>query len=167
MYTKIKMESTFADFRMVYQALLNDLENAKRREWSLPYYLLLLFAAIIGFSKTIGLDKIGCWEKSALVIVAAAIALFGTVYLGYLTGKMIWYRRRRDDARSHLSTDFQEFEKKWPRPDFWGKPKKDKNQCGKCYSWWKAFLELSFYLTLMIWTGFGFVVWYLFLMPDC
>jgi len=171
MYTKVKMESTFADFRMVYQALLNDLENTKRREWSLTYYLLLLFAAIIGFSKTIGLDKIGysCWEKWVLLVIAAAIVVFGTCYLRYLTTKMIWYRRRIDNARSHLSTDFQEFEKEWSgiRPGFWGKPKKDKNRREKYYSWWKAFRELSLYLTLMLWIGFGFVVWYLFWMPDC
>ena len=133
------------------------------------YYLLLLFAVIVSFSKTIGLDNIGCWEKWVLLGIAALVLAFGTGYLCYLTGKMVCYRRRLEDARSHLSPDFETFENSWLKVgcDFWGKRKKDKKRGEICYSWRKTSLELSLFLIIMLLIGFGFVVWYLFWMPDC
>jgi hypothetical protein len=34
-------------FQFFYRTYANDIENAKRRQWAIPYYILLLFAAVL------------------------------------------------------------------------------------------------------------------------
>lgn len=37
--------------QFAYQHLSTDIEHSKKRQWSIPYYILLLFAAIVGLKK--------------------------------------------------------------------------------------------------------------------
>ena len=157
-------ESTLADFRMLYQALLNDIENTKRRQWGLTYYLLLLFATLIVFSDKIGIDRGLDFSLEKLVILGIAIllAIFGACYLCYLTGTIIRYRKRLQDTMPHLSPDFEKSEEKWARVRY-GKRWRIKD-----ISWWKVFRELALYLTLMLLGALALVFWYLLKSPeDC
>jgi hypothetical protein len=152
--------AAFEDFRMLYQMLINDIENTKRRQWAVTYYLLLLLGAIIGFSGLIDIEKgWSCsWEKCLLILISTAISVFGTCYLNYLTGTLIRYRKRANETLSYLSEDFRNFEKKWLRIRY-----KSEDRAKKDTSWGSVFLEFSAYLVIMLWIVWFFVFWFLFL----
>lgn len=62
-----KTQSTeHSDFLNRYSILIDDIKYLKSRQWTITYYLLLLYAAIIGFYKLMGFDDgTGyCIEKS-------------------------------------------------------------------------------------------------------
>ena len=71
-----------ADFSNRYSILIDDIKYLKSRQWIITYYLLLLYAAIIGFYKLMGFDKNNdfCFEKTLLSILILLIATFGTIY---------------------------------------------------------------------------------------
>jgi hypothetical protein len=56
---------------------VDDIENTKKRQWLIPYYILLLFAAIIGFVQLDKIKKIICTVKTPLSLLAITIAIAG------------------------------------------------------------------------------------------
>ena len=81
-----KSESTeHSEFLNRYSILIDDIKYLKSRQWTITYYLLLLYAAIIGFCKLMGFDDGTGYgiEKSVLIILTfliAALTLFINVF---------------------------------------------------------------------------------------
>ena len=133
------------DFRMRFQVILDDIKYIKSRQWSVTYYLLLLFAAIIGFSSLL---NHGCLERSTLLTIAILVALLGTFYQVDFQTRLFNYRKRLiDKVLPNLSDKFQKTEKEPPRYT----------------SWFRDFWAFTFPFILMIWFGAFFVFWHLFL----
>ena len=57
--------SAIEDFRMKYKILIDDIKYIKSRQWTVTYYLLLLYAAVIGFSKY--LNSVDCIQKNQII----------------------------------------------------------------------------------------------------
>jgi len=176
-------QSTLADFRMLYQVTIDDIRYIKGRQWVVTYYLLLLFAAIIGFSETIGLDQIDNWRWEKLVLsgISVGIAILGICFLIGYQKTLAGYRRRLvDNITPNLSGDFQKsliesFKGRYKKADrIWCKKdnitwckRYDKIWCKKYTSFWKEFFSFTIYLILMLLFGAFFICWYLFLGTDC
>jgi len=67
----------------------------KDRQWTITYYLLLLYAAIIGFFKLMDLDEAidFCGWKTLLTVLILLIAVLGTVYQFKFQSKITDYRK--------------------------------------------------------------------------
>jgi len=162
MYTEIKMESTFADFRMKYQAILDDIKFIRGRKWAVTYYLLLLYAAIIGFSKAIGLDQTygSCGQKGILFTIALGVAALGIYFIYDMQRTLARYRRNITRTLPYLSKDFERFEIE-------GHKERYGEEWFKNYtSWWKDWRYTLVFMAMMM-LGLVFVYSYLFLVLGC
>lgn len=82
-------------FQFFYQRLVGDIENTKRRQWLVPYYILLLFAAIIGFVTLGKLPKEAiCLMKVPLSVLALIIAIVGIWHIIDTHLTQVKYRRQ-------------------------------------------------------------------------
>ena len=87
-------KETPQDFRMRYQVAIDDIKYIKTRQWSVTYYLLLLYAALIGFYRldnSNGADS-ACVAR-VLAFMAVSVALLGTYYLLDFQWNLSKYRK--------------------------------------------------------------------------
>jgi hypothetical protein len=97
-------------FQFFYQHLSEDIEHTKRRQWTVPYYILLLFAAII-YVYNEGLDS--CVE----IIFLSALALIASIF-GIWHVFDVHFVQTRYRAKLHnLADDNQEFLYPYTKPD--------------------------------------------------
>ncbi len=166
MEAQAQKESVFADFRMEYQSAVNDIEHVKSRQWAITYYLLLLLAAIIGFSKAMDLSQQGLfyWGKWVLSVIAILIAYIGGWFLLKFQGALGRYRTHlTNDIVPNLSKEFQEYYEEVMKKRYNGDPTwKEKHLSGKE----KETKIHTLVFSLMLWVSAFFVIWCLFLMPD-
>jgi membrane protein YdbS with pleckstrin-like domain len=82
--------------RLIIQNYAIAIENAKRRQWALTNYILLLFAAIVGFGRFLR-ESPADWcpeEKAVLICVAGFISILGTYHVFDNNGVQAEYRQR-------------------------------------------------------------------------
>ena len=66
------IETENSQLRLLYQIYTDNIENAKRRQWSTVYYVLLSYAAIIGFYHLTRSEfHYTCWSQKALILIPA------------------------------------------------------------------------------------------------
>ena len=103
-------------FQSFYQRLIGDIENTKRRQWLVPYYILLLFAAIIGFVSLSNLSKEAmCVVQIPLSVLALVIAIAGTWHIIDAHLIQVKYRRqiyKLETRNLHYTYGFLRFDKK-------------------------------------------------------
>lgn len=163
MDTKVKMESTVADFRMRYQITINDIKYIKTRQWAVTYYLLLLYAAIIGFSEIIKPDQgiLPCWQRVVLYLTIVGIAVFGIFLLNNFEKTLARYRKGLiDGIVPNLSEDFKDREEEALKRRFGDKWR------DKYIDEHRDFWQFTFYLILMLVIGACFIFYYFFLMKQ-
>jgi len=100
MYDEIFLGKERADLRMLYQTSVDDIKYAKSRQWATTYYVLLTFAAIIGFYTLIKPECAhACWIQyltySLLVLLPAfAINVLGMYHVMDTQKYLCLYRMR-------------------------------------------------------------------------
>lgn len=159
---RIRNEEFPQDFRMRYQVIIDDIKYIKSRQWAVTYYLLLLFAAIIGFYKIISPEQVilSCWLRCILFMVAVGVAVFGILFLNGLEKTLARYRERLiDDILPNLSDRFQQSEIKAHKRRFNNNEKWKERYTKKCRDFW----IFTFYLDLMLVLGVFFIFYYFFL----
>ena len=87
------LENNGDKFRFFYQHLSSDIENTKKRQWSIPYYILLLFAAIIGVDSLPGPTDKDVW-RYFLCAAAIPITLVGLWHIIDVHLNQVRYRRK-------------------------------------------------------------------------
>jgi len=108
MYAIVIMECAFADFNMEYQAVSEGIERTRNKQWAVTYYLLLLLAAIIGFSSPINLAR-GCQGSGQVPNYSVPSILDMTalqIEISY--GLFIEKRHKSPLYRHHLTERFRE-----------------------------------------------------------
>jgi len=151
-----------AEFLKRYSILIDDIKYLKSRQWTITYYLLLLYAAIIGFYKLMGFDKpMGfdkgsdvCFEKTILSILILMIATFGTIYQWLFQSRISRYRTLLKATFPHLSDSFRKFEIDALKERFG-------NENGYT-SWWNGFWLFTFPFIMIFWISAGLIIWYFF-----
>jgi hypothetical protein len=78
------------DFRMRFQTLMEDIKYTKGRQWTITYYLLLLYSGLIALDH--GFEKICCGQELYLVAFGGFILFFGWQYLDGLIKSITEYR---------------------------------------------------------------------------
>jgi hypothetical protein len=145
------------DFRMRFPVLIDDIKYIKTRQWTVTYYLLLLYGAIISFYVLLdsGSSKISNLQKSFLIIIALLIGVFGIIYQLKFHSRLIEYRRLLDKMLdgNYFSKEYIDFEK------YALKKRKRKNN-GEI-SWINDFWLYTFPFILMLLTGIVFVFWFI------
>jgi membrane protein YdbS with pleckstrin-like domain len=99
-------------FQFFYRTYANDIENAKRRQWAIPYYILLLFAAVLLVHK---LGVKSCTANLLLPLLAFIISLFGIYHVFDVHFVLVRYRMRLGNLindRVNLTHTY-----KYTRPD--------------------------------------------------
>ena len=146
-------ESTNQDFRMRFPSIIDDIKYIKSRQWTVTYYCLLIFPAIMAFSKFIKLDQqtVPCWQRVILFLIAIFVGVLGSVYQYDFQDRLSKYRERlMKEVVPNLSNKFEKSETKGMDKD-------------RYVSFWNGFLRFTFPLILMVWLGVFIVFWYLFL----
>lgn len=144
------------DVRMRYQIFIDDIKYIKTRQWTVTYYLLLIFAAIVGFSKAVGLQAKGDFSlgRNLLSLLAFLTAALGTFYQCNFQSRIKQYRTLIleiiNEREPKLSDDFAA----WDRGSI--------GDIDEYTSWWKDFWVFTFPFILMLWLGVVFVLFYLF-----
>ena len=67
-----------SDWLSYHRLLVDDIQYAKSQQWRLAYYILLLMAAVIGLSKTLGSET---KVTIILFITSLMLATAGTYFL--------------------------------------------------------------------------------------
>lgn len=137
-----------AELRLLYQISTEDIKYAKSRQWATTYYVLLTFAAIIGFYSLPKSELIfGTWyQKLWLLIPAFGINVLGIYHVMDTQRSLCGYRMRlvainqEFGARTRGVFDIPaEHEKRY-------------------YSYGRYFLSLSLLFMLLMMLGVFFVV---------
>lgn len=100
-------DETNKDLRIAYQILVEDIRHTKARQWTLTYYVLLLFVAIIGFKRVL-LPVMTWQEEFILFLISFLLGVWATVCLRTLQEDMRRYRERLQKLDSMLSCTFQQ-----------------------------------------------------------
>jgi len=85
---EISMDSS-DDFRMRFQTLIEDIKYTKDRQWTITYYILLLYSGLIALGLT---EMICSGQEIVLVVFGAFILFFGWKYLNSLIKSIQEYR---------------------------------------------------------------------------
>jgi len=156
-------EDTKKDFRMRWQITIDDIRYIKNRQWTITYYLLLLFAAIIGFYEVITPKEaiLPCWQRVVLFLVALYIAGIGTYFLREFQITAARYRKRLvRELTPSLSLKFQESEEK-ALQDKYGERWEEK------YTSEKKDRKFTIIFSSLLYLSVIFIYYYLFLRADC
>ena len=147
-------ESINQDFRMRFSTVLDDIKYIKSRQWSVTYYCLLIFPAIMAFYKIIKLDPqiaVPCWQRVILFLIAIFIGVLGTIFQVDFQDRLYGYRKRLvKEVLPQLSGKLEESELR------------DTDKV-KYVSRWNGFVKFTLPFILMLWIGVLIVFWYLFL----
>jgi hypothetical protein len=158
---------TYADFRMRYQITIEDIKHIKNRQWTVTYYLLLLFAAIIGFYKTVNdpnsVAIAFLWiQRAVLSLIAIAVAVLGHKF--FLSNFQETLVRYRSNLVNHIIPELS--------PEFIkvNEELMIKRYCGR-EDWRDEYINQSkrdrftLIFSLMLWIGAAFVIYYVFFIP--
>jgi len=101
MSSKLPRTKGISDWIAYYRILIDDIKFAKRQQWNICYYTLLIFGAIIG------LTQIKNLELRNYVCLIISIAAFIAIYVSYLLIQFqmdIW--RYRKNAKIIIENKF-------------------------------------------------------------
>ena len=76
-----------SELRMLFQSTMEEIRYLKRLEWTIPNYVLLLFAASVAISKTQSICN------ATIIAIDIAIAIFASGYLIIIQRDMVSKRR--------------------------------------------------------------------------
>ena len=93
-----------SDWLSYHRLLVDDIKYAKSQQWRLAYYTLLLLAAIIGLSKTLGS---GPEVKIILFVTSLALAVAGTYFLRKFQKDLTRYRQNISKVREKFPLNFK------------------------------------------------------------
>ena len=102
-------EKTQKDLHLVFTTSVEDIRFAKKQQWQLTYYALILMAAITYFRLERHFSP--CWSKVLIIAIASATFIL-IVNMEYTIVRT--YRPRLADTRCHLSEEFKDI---WKRED--------------------------------------------------
>ena len=148
--------NTNNEFLNRFSILIDDIKYIKSRQWTVTYYLLLLYAALIGFYKLMGFHKGAdfCFEKNLLCILTLLVAGLGTIYQYEFQSRVTRYRRLLNGVLDHLSKPYRDFERDAFKERF-------KTE-DRYISWWNGFWLFTFPFIIILWVGATFIFWFFF-----
>ena len=97
--------------RLLYQTKIEDIREAKKRQWSITNYVLLSYAAIIGFCNNfVSVHKNFCvLEQGFLTCTAVLVCLAGIYLLMDCQKSMMEYRSDIERIQRIVFTSLQIF----------------------------------------------------------
>jgi hypothetical protein len=128
-----------SDWLSYHRLLVDDIKYAKSQQWRLAYYILLLLAAVIALSKTLGSEP---EVKIILFITSLLLAAAGTHFLRKFQKDLTRYRQNISKVRAKFPDDLRDVATYEPAE---GDP-----------TYYADFLHL---LIGVIWVAFIFVAW--------
>ena len=100
------------DFRMRYQVFIEDIRYLKTRQWTVTYYLLLLFAAIITFWKSVEHAHQTNLLKDTLILISEFVYLVGVYFLHDFHKRNTYYRKEMiEKVLPNMSEPFQVYQR--------------------------------------------------------
>jgi len=141
-----------AELRMLYQITIDDIKYAKRLQWTTTYYILLTFAAIIGFYfwiKPLNSD-LGWDQKIWLLLPALGINILAVYHLMDTQKCQAIYRMRIIAIKERLEKITKDV------LDISIKNERDE---GKYYGFDYYFLSLVLPFIILITVGLLYVAW--------
>lgn len=101
---------TQEDLRLTYSISVDDIRFAKRQQWQITYYALILLAGIFYLMT---FHQISFWWEFILRVLMGVIAFSAIVFIIRIENDMVGYRSRMLQAQRCLSA---EFKKLHPKP---------------------------------------------------
>jgi hypothetical protein len=154
--TNNNSDNTHSEFLNRYSILIDDIKYLKSRQWTITYYLLVLYAAIIAFYKLMNFDKGNdiCLEKTLLTILILLIAVLGTIHQCSFQSRITRYRNLIEDILPHFSEPFRDFEINALKERFINEKRYS--------SWWNGFWLFTFPFITIFWVTSVLIIWYFF-----
>jgi len=138
------------DFRMRYSCFIDDIKYLKSRQWSVTYYLLLLFGAIVGFQKALPKTANLNNELFVLALGIGIIGIIGIAFQHDFQRRLQEYRRHNmKEVVPYMSKAFQEYENRV-------------SQRRKRYTSFFNGIGFTMIFVLILWMGVSLVYCYLF-----
>jgi len=83
------------DFRMRYKIYIDDIKYAKSRQWTVTYYLLLLFVAVVGLAELLKFEilEVSIIVNILLSVSALIVGFLGRFFLDKLHNDIVRYRK--------------------------------------------------------------------------
>jgi hypothetical protein len=135
------------ELRLLYQVYIDDIKTTKRQQWAIPNYVILLFAAIFGFSRYIGKPFTG-FELIILFVPAFLIHLLGIWGLISIQAVLVGYRKKLVEIEKDMTLSFKEIAKESRAEDY--------------LKFKYYFKTITFPFILLIYSSFVYLSWYLF-----
>jgi len=145
------LNGEYSDLRLLYQINIDNIENAKNRQWRTTYYVLAVFAAIIGFCQLGSIDIYahGLGSKViCLLIPAFLFQLLGTYHVLNTHKIQCEYRNKIIAIESQFIGKAKEVVENIDTED---------GRDYRKYSYYLFKVVLPFYIMMLI--GFCFVAW--------
>ena len=96
------------ELRLLYRLTVDDIRYAKRLQWNLVYYCLLLLGGILGIYKYISSSlEVSLVTKIILLVFSILVSLLGSIYIGDAQNSLVKYRERLIGIRSYFSTEVE------------------------------------------------------------
>ena len=93
-----------AEVRLMYQDRLDNIRDQKSRHWSVTYYILLLYGALVAVLRIVQDDGAAPIFVSAIAtVLVVLIALASILFLVRTQSALIGYRNRLVDVRRHFT----------------------------------------------------------------
>jgi hypothetical protein len=148
---KYKYQKEEAEIRTLLSIVVDDIKYAKNKQWSLTYYVLLTYAALIGFCNLLGHYSYceNLLIKLIIIFAAALVGLYGIYHLLDTHMRIAFYRIRLTRIQNYLSREPQAIID--IRPE-------DK---GRYPEYYRYFWELTILLIFALLFGLGCVSFYL------
>lgn len=100
------------DFRMRYLVCVEDIKFVKNRQWSITYYLLLLYAGIV-YVAYVFQGKLSLNNNpiiSVMIVLTLGAFIVGVYLHCEFYGDILRYRRNMREAAKYLTSEFQKYE---------------------------------------------------------
>ena len=93
-----------AEVRLMYQDRLDNIRDQKSRQWSVTYYILLLYGALIAVLRIVqDGGAVPIFVPVIATVLAVLIALVSILFLIRTQNALTGYRKRLVDVRKHLT----------------------------------------------------------------
>jgi hypothetical protein len=134
---------------------IDDINYIKNRHWTITNYVLLLLAALVGFTKLFPEGYFKLNDSLGLILLHTVLFIFclGTYFLYKFQNSLTLYRKRFENTYNKLKEIDEEFESLWEHHP------KDYT------SFWKDFFSTVFCFWVVQLLGTSFVIWFLYKNP--
>ena len=103
---KYRLQKEEAEIRTLLSIVVDDIKYAKNRQWSLTYYVLLTYAALIGLCKLIRENAVYSCTTAiniSIIFTAFVISFVGVFNLLDTHMRIAYYRHRLENIKKYLS----------------------------------------------------------------